>query len=45
MQEMTLTYLYFFFNKNMPKDAKQYNALLNDENKYYKDLNLTGKNK
>ena len=29
--------LYFFFHKNIPKDAKQYNKLLTDETKCYKD--------
>ena len=33
--------LYFFFHKNMPKDAKQYNKLLTDETKYYKDYDFT----
>ncbi len=33
--------LYFFFYKNMPKDAKQYNKLLTDETKYYKDYGFT----
>jgi hypothetical protein len=36
--------LYFFFHKNMPKDAKQYNKLLTDENKYYKDYDFTDHN-
>ena len=33
--------LYFCFHKNMPKDAKQYNKLLMNENKYYKDYDFT----
>ena len=33
--------LYFFFHKNIPKDAKQYNKLLTDETKYYKDYDFT----
>ncbi len=33
--------LYFFFHKNIPKDAKQYNKLLNDETQYYKDYDFT----
>ena len=33
--------LYFFFHKNMPKDAKQYNKLLTDETKYYKHYDFT----
>ena len=37
--------LYFFFHKNIPKDAKQYNKLLNDEKKYYKDYDDTDHNK
>jgi hypothetical protein len=37
--------LYFFFHKNMPKDAKQYNKLLTDKNKYYKDYDFTDHNK
>jgi hypothetical protein len=37
--------LYFFFHKNIPKDAKQYNKLLNDETQYYKDYDFTYNNK
>jgi hypothetical protein len=37
--------LYFFFHKNIPKDAKQYNKLLNDETQYYKDYDFTDYNK
>ena len=37
--------LYFFFHKNMPKDAIQYNKLLNDETKYYKHYDFTDHNK
>ena len=37
--------LYFFFHKNMPNDAKQYNKLLNDETQYYKDYDFTYNNK
>ena len=33
--------LYFFFHNNIPKDAKQYNKLLTDETKYYKDYDFT----
>ena len=33
--------LYFFFHKNIPKDAKQYNKLLTDKTKYYKDYDFT----
>ena len=28
--------LYFFFHRNMPEDAKKYNKLLDNENKYHK---------
>jgi hypothetical protein len=37
--------LYFFFHKNIPKDAKQYINLLNDETKYKKDYDFTYNNK
>ena len=37
--------LYFFFHNNIPKDAKQYNKLLTDETKYYKDYDFTYHNK
>ncbi len=37
--------LYFFFHKNIPKDAKQYNKLLNDEAQYYKYYDFTYNNK
>ena len=30
-------YYISFFGKNLPKDAKQYNELLEDEDKYYKE--------
>ncbi len=33
--------LKFFSHKNIPKDAKQYNKLLNDETQYYKDYDFT----
>jgi hypothetical protein len=36
---------YFFFHKNIPKDAKQYDKLLNDETQYYKDYGFTYNNK
>ncbi len=36
---------YFFFHKNMPRDAKQYNKLLNDATQYYKDYDFTYNNK
>ncbi len=32
--------LYFFFHTKIPKDAKQYNHLFNDNEKYYKDMTL-----
>ena len=37
--------LYFFFHKNIPRDAKQYNKLLNDETKYDKHYDFTDHNK
>ena len=33
--------LYFFFGKNIPKDAEQYNEMLEDEDKYYKVHDFT----
>ena len=33
--------LYFFFGKKLPTDAKQYNKLLEDEDKYYKEHDFT----
>ena len=33
--------LYFFFGKNIPKDAEQYKELLEDEDKYYKVHDFT----
>ena len=37
--------LYFFFHKNIPRDAKQYNKLLNDETKNHKHYDFTDNNK
>ena len=37
--------LYFFFHKNIPRDAKQYNKLLNDKTKYHKHYHFTDNNK
>ena len=37
--------LYFFFHKNIPRDAKQYNKLLNDKTKYHKHYDFTDNNK
>ncbi len=33
--------LYLFLHKNIPRDAKQYNKLFNDETKHYKDYDFT----
>ena len=42
---LIIALLYFLFHKNMPKDAIQYNKLLNDETKYYKHYDFTDHNK
>ena len=36
-----LIYYICLFGKNLPKDAKQYNELLEDEDKYYKEHDFT----
>ncbi len=35
----------FLFHKNIPKDAKQYNKLLNDETQCYYDYEFTNNDK
>jgi hypothetical protein len=37
--------LYFFFHRSIPKNAQQYNKLLNDETQYYKYYDFTYNNK
>ncbi len=36
--------LHFFYHKIIPKDAKQYNKLLDDETQFYKDYDSTYNN-
>jgi hypothetical protein len=43
VEELILKYYISFFHKNIPKDAKKYNKLLNNENKYDKEYDFTDK--